>query len=137
MSQKNEKTLDDIYQFLLDHWPRVNKNQEDIAKSEYFPKKRKEAEKETANDLAKTTERLLTDIHDESLDDQTRDRAMTVSRTIARFAALLVVLSNQAGRVSRENMTLQNKLVRLTWGLFWLTLALTFVGAVQLYSLLK
>jgi 3-oxoacyl-(acyl-carrier-protein) synthase len=113
------KTLDDIYHFLLDHWPRINKNAADLA--EYFPAKRKQAEKETANDLKKTTEHLLTDIHDESLDDQSRDRPMTVARTMARFAALLVVLSNQADIQTQRVIRLTRWLIRLTWALGFLT----------------
>ena len=130
MSQKNDKTLGDIYQFLLDNWPRINRNQEDIAGSQYFPKKRREAENETARDLAKTTEHLLIDIHDESLDDQTRDRAMTVSRTIARFAALLVVLSRQTEAQFKQNMKIQQWLIGLTVALLLLTsplLVLTYL----------
>ena len=98
--------------------------------------KREIAETETRNDLAKSAEHLLSDIHDESL-DRDRPGSETVSRTMSRFAALLVVLSRQADEATRANIALQQKVVRLTWGLFWLTLALTFVGAVQLYSLLK
>jgi hypothetical protein len=98
--------------------------------------KRQAAETETKNDLVKTAEHLLTDIHDESL-DRDRPGSETVSRTMSRFAALLVVLSRQANQATQANLKLQEKVVRLTWGLFWLTLALTFVGAVQLYSLLR
>jgi hypothetical protein len=45
-------------------------------------------------------------------------------------AALDIRLAEDAGIVAQ-------KVVRLTWGLFWLTLALTFVAAVQLYIMLK
>jgi hypothetical protein len=130
--EEKPKTPDDIYKFLVENWPRINKDELDLAK--YFPKKRKEAEQAADDDLKKTTERLLTDIHDESLDDQSRDRAMTVSRTMARFAALLVVLSHQADKMSRENLDLQKKVVHLTWCMFWLSLVLAFVAAVQLFQ---
>ncbi len=78
---------DKILAFLEEHWPKINKNEADLEK--YFPAKRSNAEIETQRDLQKDIKHLLADIHDESLDDQSRSREMTVSRTMARFASLL------------------------------------------------
>jgi hypothetical protein len=46
-----------------------------------------------------------------------RSPSRTTTFAIAPFAALLVRLSRDADKTA-------NKVVRLTWGLFWLTLAL-------------
>ena len=63
--------------------------------------------------------------------------AEKIARVLARFATLLVNLSDQADKTTQENLRLQSKLVRLTWALFWLTLALALVAAVQIFSMLK
>jgi hypothetical protein len=60
-----------------------------------------------------------------------------MATTIARFATLLVNLSEQSDKVSQENLERQRKLVYLTWGLFWLTLGLTLVAVVQIYLAFK
>ena len=115
-------SLDDILSFLNEHWPRINKNPDDL--KVYFPHKRQVAETERDRDLQKTAEHLLADIHDESLDDQSRDREMTVARTMARFASLLTLLSRQAEKQFRQNLSIQRWLIGLTIVLVLLTVAL-------------
>jgi hypothetical protein len=41
--------------------------------------------------------------------------------------------AESAAKMERQT----EKIIRLTWGLFWLTLALAFVAAIQLYIMLK
>lgn len=82
--------------------------------------RRAAAEVEQDLDLRKTPENLLTDIHDESLDHR-RDGSETVSRTMARFASLLAVLSRQTKEESDRNLQMQQDVVTLTRRLLWLT----------------
>ena len=90
------------------------------------------AEGETCKDLhEKTEEFLLTEIHEESL-DRTRLPSETVSRTMARFAALLVILSKKADKAHNQNMSMQRVITGLTIALFLLTCALLYIGWVQL-----
>ena len=98
--------------------------------------RREAAEQEMERDRKKSVAQLLADVHDESLDPH-RSGDQTGSRVTARFASLLVVLGEQADKSTQENLEMQRKVVRLTWGLFWLTLALTFVAAIQIYLLLQ
>ena len=44
-------SLDDILSFLKEHWPRINKNPDDL--KVYFPHKRQVAETERDRDLQK------------------------------------------------------------------------------------
>lgn len=54
---------------------------------------------------------------------------------LARTAVDICISRDQSESAKKmENQT--NKIIRLTWGLFWLTLILTFVAAVQLYIML-
>lgn len=84
----------------------------------------------------KNRRELLAAIHD-SVYHLNADNATKVARAQARFATLLVALSEQADKTTQENLEMQRKLVRLTWALFILTVALTFVAAGQLYLMLK
>jgi hypothetical protein len=55
---------------------------------------------------------------------------------LAKIALHVRIADDQSK--SAEKMERQtDKIVRLTWGLFWLTLGLAFVAAVQLYIMLK
>ena len=119
------KTADDIYKFLEEHWPKINKDRATLSK--WFENKRKAARTEAKRDLQKELPQLLADIHDESLDDQSRSREMTVSRTIARFGSLLCVLSEQADVQTR-------RIVRLTWALVALTIPLLGLTAYLSYD---
>lgn len=114
----------DILRFLDEHWPKINKNPSDL--DVYFPRKRKIAENEAKNDLEKTIEHLLADIHDESLDDQSRSREMTVARTMARFAALQIKLSKEADETASKNLNL----VKYTFGVAIIAL---LVSIIQLF----
>ena len=60
--------------------------------------------------------------------------------TTARFAALLVNLSEQADKITQENLKMQRKLVCLNWtlifltaGLFIATIALLVVEAIHIW----
>ena len=54
------------------------------------------------------------------------------------LAAELQALISEDQSESAAKMERQTRvLVRLTWGLFWLTLVLTLVAAVQIYVVLK
>lgn len=95
------------------------------------PKERRERlKRETAEDLRKPVHQLLTDIHEESIRAYAADSS-AITRTLARFASLLSVLSEQAEKQSREGIKqaqkavdLTRKIAWLTWGLVGLTLAL-------------
>lgn len=87
------------------------------------PEQRKRVEREIGEDLLKPTKQLLADIHDESVNATSEHAPLT--RTTARFASLLCVLSDKAEVQTR-------RIVKLTWGLILLTvglLILTFVLA--------
>ena len=71
-------------------------------------------------------------VHDLNLDD-----AKKVAYVQARFATLLVALSELAKKTTQENLKMQRKLVRLTWALFILTVALTLFAGAQLCGMLK
>jgi hypothetical protein len=76
---------------------------------------RKRAEGEARDDLAKTLERLLADVHEESVNADQAHSPQT--RTTAKFAALLCVLAVQAEKQTRQ-------IVQLTWVLSILTAVL-------------
>ena len=78
--------------------------------------RRERLKREVAEDLRKQVEHLLTDIHEESIRGL-GDVGAPVTRTMARFASLLGVLSIQADIQTR-------RIVRLTWALVFLTTAL-------------
>ena len=100
------------------------------ANKEYFDQKRNTAKTETANDLKKSVPHLLEDIHDESLaDPQERPPEITVARTMARFGALISVLSIQAETQAQQNNELQAGVHKLTVGLHKFTIALIVLAA--------
>jgi hypothetical protein len=82
----------------------------------------KRIEAEIRQDLAKSLEHLLTDVHDESVNASPEHAPLT--RTMARFASLLCVLSVQADEQTRRIVGLTKGLLWLTVGLGALTLAL-------------
>ena len=53
------------------------------------------------------------------------------------MAELLALIAEEQSESSAKMERLTEKLIRLTWGLFWLTIALAFVAAVQIYVMLK
>ena len=127
-------TLDDILRFLHENWPRVNRNSEEL--KVYFADKRRIAETERDRDLKKSADHLLADIHDESLDDQSRSREMTVARTMARFASLLVLQSQKADEQFRENLRIQAKLLSFTRATWMLAIVGILLAGMQVWKLL-
>ena len=120
MSDYTKQILD----FLHGHWPKINKDPATLGA--WFVGKRRQAENEATLDLQKKISHLLADIHDESLDDQSRSREMTVARTMARFASLLSVLSIQADKQTRSVIRLTRWLIGLTYAIIFLTLYLCY-----------
>ena len=98
------------------------------ALDKYKEEKRSTAKIEAARDIQKPVEQLLTDVHDESLTAHSvRSREETLVRTTARFASLLARLSIDAERGTRS-------IIRLTWALVILTVALLFLTAYLCYD---
>ena len=79
---------------------------------------------------SKTPREILQSIHEVVFDFKIPDD-VKITRTMARFATLLVNLSDQADRITRENLAMQRKLVCLNRTLIFLTVAL-FVATVGL-----
>lgn len=88
---------------------------------------------ETGLDANKTEEYLLTEIHEESL-DRTRLPSETISRTMARFAALLVLLSRKSSEAADKNLRMQRSINCLTWMLLVFTIVLCFFGFIQIIT---
>lgn len=90
----------------------------------------KEREAETAMDsLQKSDEDLLKEIFFCSNDLLSHGPTTNISRTIAHFSSLLVVLSRKAEKSTK-------KIVRLTWALFGLTAILLLVAIIQIIILI-
>jgi hypothetical protein len=86
--------------------------------------RRKRIEAEANVDLTEKSEaHLLADIHDES--ERAPQEHAPTTRTLARFASLLVVLSRKADANSK-------RLERYTAILIFLTAAIVFFAAVQI-----
>lgn len=87
---------------------------------------RERVTREVREDLLKTEEQLLIDIHDESVTSpQPSVISAPITRTLARFASLLVVLSRKAEESSKRLEGHTRILKALTW-------TLLFIGAVTL-----
>ena len=80
-------------------------------------------------DLRKPIETLLREIHQESWKIM---GLRALGRTIARFASLLSVLSVKADKQATENLAMQDKVVRLTNQLYWITIALGLIAVAQI-----
>jgi hypothetical protein len=87
--------------------------------------RRKRLEAEAAEDLEKSVPQLLADIHDESGRAVERNSA-ALARTIARFAALLGVLSRKADIQTARIVRLTRALVGLTVALLLFTSYLSY-----------
>lgn len=122
MADDAPKTPDDIYRFLNEHWPRINRNAAEVIA--HKAKLAKEGKGVACVDQHSTKEQLLADLHAEANDDQTRHGYMTVSLTTAKFASLLVLLSNEAEKTTR-------RLTYLAWATFGLTIAALVVAVIQ------
>ena len=93
---------------------------------------RQRIENEVNIDLnQKSDEHLLADVHDESK-NALREHAPT-TRTLARFASLLVVLSRRAKKGSKRLEDYTVTLVRLTWALVIVAAVTFFAVGVQIY----
>jgi len=112
---------------------------------EYFKKKRELAEKEANDDLTKSKERIFTDIHDESLAvPEERPPEITIARTMARFAALLIRLSKDSDvtadknlRISEINLDIAKTNLKLQkWVIFFtiLALILAFIAVLPIFN---
>ena len=89
---------------------------------DYYTNKRATAQVQAEHDLKRPLEDLLADIHDESTAKQVeRSDEITLARTAARFASLLVALS-------RKNDELVSTTLRLHKILLVLTIALLLVS---------
>jgi len=86
------------------------------------PEQRKRVETEIVEDLGKSAKQLLADVHDESVNATSGLAPLT--RTMARFASLLCVLSEQADVQTRRVIRLTHWLIGLTWVLGFLTVGL-------------
>jgi hypothetical protein len=69
---------------------------------------------------------ILWTIHEAAENSESSREDIMIKRTIARFANLLVNLSEQAEKITR-------KLVCLTWALVFLTFALLVVEAIHIW----
>lgn len=76
---------------------------------------------------------ILRSIH-ESIHDQRVRGDQKISLTQARFATLLVSLSEQTDKTTKQNLDMQRKVVNLTWGLLGLTIALFLLTAFLSYD---
>lgn len=124
------KTIDDIYKFLDEHWPKINKAA-DV--QPYLDKLKNEAVDISSKDLKKSSETILSELHAEARDDQSRDRAMTVSKTLAKFGSLLTLLSIQADIQSRAVIRLTRWLIVQTWIVVLLTIILLLLELCKSY----
>ena len=108
----------EILKFLHEHWPKINRAPDIYP---YLERLKIEGQDAATADLRKPIETLLGELHAESYDDQSRDREMTVSKTISKFGSLLALLSVQADRQTRSIISLTRWLLLLTVALFILT----------------
>ena len=63
---------------------------------------------------------------------ESKEDVNRASQTMSRMATLQVWLSIQADKQFDQNMKIQKKLINLTWGLCWLTIALLVIGVWQI-----
>jgi len=100
--------------------------------------KEKKIDDEVAN--ASKTPREILQLIFEMANKTLETPDINIRSTIARFATLLVNLSEQADKITQENLKMQRKLVRLNWTLIFLTvglfianIALLVVAAIQIW----
>jgi hypothetical protein len=76
---------------------------------------------------------------DQLISDMLTYRGGTTSDTFQRpiMARIHAIVAKEQSDAAAKLEKQTSTLIRLTWGLFWLTLALTFVAAVQLYIMFK
>lgn len=87
-----------------------------------------------SDDLSKSVDELISDLDKLNSDGTSvgnpRANTIAVITAIGKFSCILTVLSRQAEAQTK-------KVINLTWGLFWLTLALFIFSAVQIAAVLK
>ena len=84
-------------------------------------------------DASKDIFAILWTIHEAAENSEASREDIMIKRTIARFGNLLVNLSVQADKITRENLAVQRKLVCLNWTLILLTVGLLVVAAIQIW----
>jgi hypothetical protein len=90
-------------------------------------------EREVHEDLTKKSdEHLLADIHDESVNANRSEAPIT--RTLARFASLLVVLARKSDEAAKRGENLQSRIERYTVILLVLTGVLAVVAFAQIVA---
>lgn len=88
------------------------------------PEQRARVEAEALEQRGFDAQHLLSDVHDESVN--ARGDTAPLCRTIAKFASLLVVLSDQADKQTRSVISLTRWLLGLTVALLILTAYLSY-----------
>jgi hypothetical protein len=99
--------------------------------------RRSNAENEALLDSKKPVDQLLADIHEESLNTYDGAPGLFVSRTIARFASLLNILSGQSADTADKNLRTARIVCVLTWLIFVITVLMCVISWIQLSILLK
>jgi len=86
-----------------------------------------------SDDLCKSTEELLAELHELSVSGASPTNpafnTLLGLRAMRKFACVLTVLGRQADEQTR-------RIVKLTWGLFWVTLLLAIIAAGQIAIML-
>lgn len=106
---------------------------------QYSPEAQKKVDATIVQEVAAVTHDrrdILKSIH-ESVHDLRVFDAQKISLTQARFATLLVSLSEQADKTTQQNLDMQRVVVSLTRRLFWLTIALGLIAVVQIFLSLR
>jgi len=109
-------------------WKRLNlESPGQRSLSETDPERRRLAEEETNNDLRKPIQQLICDVQEE-----TRDPHRTVEQNLVHATARMV---SMMGRVALEHERNSTLLIRLTWVLVALTLAIVGLTVVMLVKM--
>jgi hypothetical protein len=66
-----------------------------------------------------------------------RESPNLVTAQTSDLAEVMALVAEEQAQSADKVKDQTEKLINLTWGLFWLTLILAFVAAVQLYVMLK
>lgn len=86
---------------------------------------RAEITNEVETDLAKTPKHLLTDVHEELLNDNPSPEKLIHAQK--RLASLFVALYQKSEESTKETMKLNRRLLYLTWAIAILTAVLLFI----------
>jgi hypothetical protein len=99
----------------------------DKRKETGMSKSRSEIEKEVEDDLAKSPKHLLVDIHEEIL-KQDRPIDQNMIHAYKRFASLLTHSAIASREAADENIKLQQKIAKLTKGIWVFTIVLIIIS---------